>query len=107
MQLSRQLESPSCLAAPGVRVHESILGAPHPRHPGTARDSGSRDRAASGRVSKLCDDLKALFCTGYADVSRFETETGGDALLRKPVGPDTLIDSVQRALQRESGNVVP
>jgi len=32
-------------------------------------------------------DLKALFCTGYADVSGFETETGGDALLRKPFGP--------------------
>jgi hypothetical protein len=32
-------------------------------------------------------------------------------LLRKPFGPDTLIDSVQRALQREParepGNVVP
>jgi PAS domain S-box-containing protein len=56
-------------------------------------------------------DLKALFCTGYADVSRFEAETGGDVLLRKPFGPDTLIDSVQRALQREParepGNVVP
>jgi CheY-like chemotaxis protein len=56
-------------------------------------------------------DLKVLFCTGYADVSRFEAETGGDALLRKPFGPDTLIDSVQRALQRdparEAGNVVP
>jgi PAS domain S-box-containing protein len=56
-------------------------------------------------------DLKVLFCTGYADVSRFEAETGGDALLRKPFGPDTLIDSVRRALQREParepGNVVP
>jgi PAS domain S-box-containing protein len=56
-------------------------------------------------------DLKALFCTGYADASRSEAETGGDALLGKPFGPDTLIDSVQRALQqtpaREPGNVVP
>jgi CheY-like chemotaxis protein len=56
-------------------------------------------------------DLKVLFCTGYADVPRFEAETGGDALLRKPFRPDTLIDSVQRALQREPAreprNVVP
>jgi signal transduction histidine kinase/ActR/RegA family two-component response regulator len=56
-------------------------------------------------------DLKALFCTGYADVTKFEAETGGDTLLRKPFGPDTLINSVQRALQkeptREPGNVVP
>jgi PAS domain S-box-containing protein len=56
-------------------------------------------------------DLKVLFCTGYADVSRFEAETGGDAVLIKPFGPDTLIDSVQRALQREPArepaNVVP
>src|SRR5215813_2432221 len=56
-------------------------------------------------------DLKALFCTSYADVSRSEAETGSDALLRKPFGPDTLIASVQRALQqapaREPRNVVP
>jgi CheY-like chemotaxis protein len=56
-------------------------------------------------------DLKALFCTGYADVSRFEAETGGDVLLRKPFGPDALIEAVQRALQRKpargSTNVVP
>jgi DNA-binding NtrC family response regulator len=55
--------------------------------------------------------LKALFCTGYADVTKFEAETVGDTLLRKPFGPDTLINSVQRALQneptREPGNVVP
>jgi PAS domain S-box-containing protein len=55
-------------------------------------------------------DLKALFCTGYADVSRFENETGGDALLKKPFGPDALIGAVERALQRQvhrgSGNVV-
>lgn len=54
-------------------------------------------------------DLKALFCTGDADVSRLE-ETGGDVLLRKPFGPDALIEAVQQALQRKpargSGNVV-
>jgi CheY-like chemotaxis protein len=46
-------------------------------------------------------DLKALFCTGYADVSDFEAETDDDMLLKKPFGPDALIESVQRALQRE------
>jgi len=55
--------------------------------------------------------LKALFCTGYADVSRFEGDAGDDVLLRKPFGPDALIEAVQRALQRGhargSGNVVP
>jgi len=56
-------------------------------------------------------DLKALFCTGYADVSRFKDETDGDVVLQKPFGPDALIGAVQRALQRRadrgSGNVVP
>jgi len=56
-------------------------------------------------------DLKALFCTGYADVSRFERETGRDVLLRKPFAPDALIEAVQRALHRSPshglGNVVP
>ena len=56
-------------------------------------------------------DLKALFCTGYADVSRFESETGRDLLLRKPFAPDALIEAVQRALSRSPslglGNVVP
>ena len=55
-------------------------------------------------------DLKALFCTGYTEVSRFEDENKGDALLRKPFGPDALIEAVQQALQRKpargSGNVV-
>jgi len=59
---------------------------------------------------RIRPDLKALFCTGYADVSRFEGETGGDMLLRKPFGPDALIEAVQQALQRKaargSGNVV-
>ena len=56
-------------------------------------------------------NLKALFCTGYANVLRFESETGRDVLLRKPFAPDALIEAVQRALQRNttrgSGNVVP
>jgi PAS domain S-box-containing protein len=56
-------------------------------------------------------ELKALFCTGYADLARFEDETGGEVLLKKPFGPDALIAAVERALQRspgsQSGNVVP
>jgi PAS domain S-box-containing protein len=56
-------------------------------------------------------DLKVLFCTGYADIGRFESETGGDMLLKKPFVPDSLIEAVQRALQlkpaRSRGNVVP
>ena len=56
-------------------------------------------------------DLKALFCTGYAEVSRFEGETGGDVLLKKPFAPEALAEAVRRALLptpgRETGNVVP
>ena len=55
--------------------------------------------------------LMALFCTGYADISRFEGETGGDALLVKPFGPDALAEAVRSVLLRmpvrETGNVVP
>jgi FixJ family two-component response regulator len=56
-------------------------------------------------------DLKALFCTGYADIARFEGETGDDVLLKKPFGRDALIEAVRRALLRSpgraTGNVVP
>jgi len=56
-------------------------------------------------------NLEVLFCTGYADVFRFESETGRDTMLRKPFGPDDLIEAVARALQRkparELRNVVP
>jgi CheY-like chemotaxis protein len=31
-------------------------------------------------------DLKALFCTGHADVSNFETETDDDMLLKNRSG---------------------
>ena len=56
-------------------------------------------------------DLKALFCTGDADITGFESETGGDLLLKKPFGPDALAEAVRKALlagpARPSGNVVP
>src|SRR5262249_29376021 len=43
-------------------------------------------------------DLKVLFCSGYADMSRFEEEIIGEALLKKPFGPATLADVVPNAL---------
>ncbi len=56
-------------------------------------------------------DLKALFCTGYVDITRFEIESRGDVLLRKPFGPDALVEAVRSALARgpgsDAGNVVP
>jgi signal transduction histidine kinase/CheY-like chemotaxis protein len=43
-------------------------------------------------------DLKVLFCSGYADMSRFEEEIIGETLLKKPFGPDTLAEAVHSAL---------
>jgi PAS domain S-box-containing protein len=68
--------------------------------------------AATVRLARRTrPELKALFCTGYADLARFEDETSGEVLLKKPFGPDALIAAVERALQRgpgsQSGNVVP
>jgi signal transduction histidine kinase/CheY-like chemotaxis protein len=45
-------------------------------------------------------DLKVLFCSGYADISKFEEDIGGDTLLKKPFRPDTLAEAVHTALQR-------
>ena len=39
-------------------------------------------------------DLKVLFCSGYADMSRFEKDIGGDTLLKKPFRPETLAEAV-------------
>ena len=44
-------------------------------------------------------DLKALFCTGYIDISRFAAEIGGDIVLKKPFAPDALAEAVTRALR--------
>ena len=41
-------------------------------------------------------DLKVLFCSGYADMSRFEKDIGNETLLRKPFRPDTLAEAVHR-----------
>src|SRR5215471_12702859 len=43
-------------------------------------------------------DLKVLFCSGYADMSRFEEEIIGETLLKKPFGPDSLAEAVHTAL---------
>jgi signal transduction histidine kinase/ActR/RegA family two-component response regulator len=56
-------------------------------------------------------DLKVLFCSGYADMSRFEGEIGSEVLLKKPFKPDTLAEAVRSTLRRVSRsgikNVVP
>ncbi len=56
-------------------------------------------------------NLKVLFSSGYADMSRFEGDIGSEVLLRKPFGPDTLAEAVRTALQEvaksEKNNVVP
>ena len=45
-------------------------------------------------------DLKVLFCSGYADMSKFAEDISGDTLLKKPFGPDTLAKAVHTALRR-------
>jgi signal transduction histidine kinase/ActR/RegA family two-component response regulator len=45
-------------------------------------------------------DLKVLFCSGYADMSRFEKDIGNEMLLKKPFTRDTLAEAVHTALQQ-------
>ena len=56
-------------------------------------------------------DLKVLFVSGYADLSRFGANLGDYALLKKPFKLEALAEAVRAALQRvalgELGNVVP
>ena len=56
-------------------------------------------------------DLKVLFASGYADLSRFGANLSNHALLKKPFKLETLAEAVQTALRRvssdEPGNVVP
>jgi signal transduction histidine kinase/ActR/RegA family two-component response regulator len=56
-------------------------------------------------------DLKVLFASGYADLSRFGDNLGSYVLLKKPFKPETLAEAVHTALQRfsstEPDNVVP
>ena len=51
-------------------------------------------------------DLKVLFCSGYADMSKFEEDIGGDTLLKKPFRPDTLAEAVHTALRRSTQDAV-
>ncbi len=47
-------------------------------------------------------DLKVLFASGYADLSRFGSSLGSHALLKKPFKLETLAEAVQTALYRVS-----
>jgi len=49
---------------------------------------------------RIRPDLKVLFCSGYADISRFEEDIGDETLLKKPFRPDTLAEAVHTALHR-------
>jgi signal transduction histidine kinase/ActR/RegA family two-component response regulator len=67
------------------------------------------DTLRLARRSRL--DLKVLFVSGYADLSRFGDNLGSHALLKKPFQLETLAKAVQTALQQvssdKSDNVVP
>jgi two-component system cell cycle sensor histidine kinase/response regulator CckA len=56
-------------------------------------------------------DLKVLFASGYADLSRFWANLSHHALLKKPFKLETLAEAVQTALQQVlpdgADNVVP
>ena len=56
-------------------------------------------------------DLKVLFASGYADLSRFGANLGSHSLLKKPFKSETLAEAVQTALKgvssNEPDNVVP
>ena len=56
-------------------------------------------------------DLKVLFVSGYADLSRFGVGLGNYALLKKPFKLEALAEAVEAALQRVSSgeldNVIP
>jgi signal transduction histidine kinase/ActR/RegA family two-component response regulator len=45
-------------------------------------------------------DLKVLFSSGYADMSRFEADIGNDMLLKKPFKQEILAEAVRTALCR-------
>ena len=47
-------------------------------------------------------DLKVLFASGYADLSRFGGNLSSHTLLKKPFKSETLAEAVQSALQRVS-----
>ena len=56
-------------------------------------------------------DLKVMYCSGYADMSRFQDDIGNEVLLKKPFRRDTLAEAVRAILQplaaRDADNIVP
>jgi len=67
------------------------------------------DTARLARLTR--PDLKVLFCSGYADLSRFEGEVGNEVVLKKPFRPDILAEAVRTALGRvgpsDGSKIVP
>jgi hypothetical protein len=55
---------------------------------------------------RIRPDLKVLFCSGYADISRFEEDIGDETLLKKPFRPDTPAEAVHTALHRAAQGAV-
>ena len=49
-------------------------------------------------------DLRVLFASGYADLSRFGGNLSSHTLLKKPFKAETLAEAVQTALQPVSSN---
>src|SRR6516162_847319 len=56
-------------------------------------------------------NLKVLYCSGYADITRFQDDIGNEVLLKKPFRRDTLAEAVRAILQplaaRDADNIVP
>jgi signal transduction histidine kinase/CheY-like chemotaxis protein len=51
-------------------------------------------------------DLNVLFCSGFADMSKFEGDIGNETVLKKPFRRDTLAEAVHAALQRAAQGAV-
>jgi|HubBroStandDraft_1064217.scaffolds.fasta_scaffold07189_6 CheY-like chemotaxis protein len=54
------------------------------------------------RAKRLQPDLKILYATGFAHVSRRSAETLHGKLIQKPYRPDELAIEVRRALESDS-----
>jgi len=56
-------------------------------------------------------DLKVLYCSGYAEMSRFEADIGNEVLVKKPFSRHSLAEAARAALRpvdaRTTDNVVP